>query len=443
MSKQLLKCVQSALWALMVSCLLIACNKGTFNEYSGSGSPVGKGPEGTEPAGPHDVIYIQTNNSHQGQNAIIAYRVYSDGHAVLMEQGPFLTGGSGLPSSPNAGSFNSDHEVRLSNDKRFLLTVNSGNNTISVFRVQADGSLSLVPGAPFPSGGETPVSIDQYKQYIIVLNKSNHPVQPSSSAPNYSVFTLQGDGSLTPVTGGRYDVREGISPGQVLVSRTGPFVYGANTWGFNYTPPAIRLNLFSIDNNGMLTPGPDAPPIDSLNPGALGLCQSGRQNVLYVAFPFAAQFSYYDMNTSTGELTHIGDSYARPGCSRFCSNNANDRLFTANTMENSVSMFDISNARAPQKNAELSLKQGGPVYNGYFGTYASSQCVSLATSTNDELLYVVSQHTNPDLGIGNYNYLHVLHIVDGFGLQEWDEPVQLPVPNDFRPRGLAVMRVNE
>lgn len=437
MNKQIPACAHASLCAVIICCLLIACNKGTFNEYSGSY----KSPEENPAGNISDIIYIQTNNAQIGQNAIIAYRVYEDGQPVLMQEGPFYTGGSGLPTSQNAGSFNSDQEVRLSNDKRFLLTVNSGDNTISVFAVQSDGTLKLAPGAPFPSGGETPVSIDMWQQYVIVLNKSNHPAQPSSSAPNYSVFTLAGDGSLTAVS--KIEVRDGISPGQVFVSRTGAFVYGSNTWGFDYTPPAIRLDLFSIGSNGVLKAGMDAPLIDSTLPGALGLCQSWRQNVLYVAFPFSAQFSFYDMNTNTGALTHAGNAYARPGCSRFCSNNMNDRLFTANTIDNSVSMFDITNARTPGKLGELSLKETGPAYTGYFGTYTSSQCVSLATSSNDQLLYVVSQHTNPDTtSIGNYNYLHVLHIVEGVGLQEWDSPVQLPVPKSFRPRGLAVLKMN-
>jgi 6-phosphogluconolactonase (cycloisomerase 2 family) len=436
MNKQIPVCVHATLWTVIICCLLVACNKDAFNEYSGSYKPNEESPTGNI----SDIIYIQTDNDQKGQNAIIAYRVYEDGQPVLMKEGPFYTGGAGMPTSPNEGSFNSDQEVRLTNDKRFLLTVNSGDNTISVFAVQSDGTLKLVPGAPFPSGGETPVSIDMWQQYVIVLNKSNHPVVPSSSAPNYAVFTLAGDGSLTPVN--KFELREGISPGQVFVSRTGAFVYGSNTWGFNYTPPSIRLNLFSIGSNGTLKAGEDAPPFDSNLPGALGLCQNWRQNVLYVAFPFSAQFNFYDMNTNTGALTYAGKAFARPGCSRFCSNNMNNKLFTANTIDNSVSMFDITNARAPGKLGELSLKETGPLYNGYSGNFTSSQCVSLATSSNDQLLYVVSQHANPDLGIGNYNYLHVLHIVEGVGLQEQDEPYQLPVPNNFRPRGLAVLKVN-
>ncbi|WP_205513912.1 beta-propeller fold lactonase family protein [Longitalea arenae] len=434
MYKQIPASVHAALWAII--CLLVACDKNALNEYSGSYKPGEEHIAGNI----SDIIYIQTNNYQKGQNAIIGYRVYQDGHPVLMKEGPFYTGGAGIPNSENAGSFNSDQEVRLSNDKRFLLTVNSGDNTISVFAIQSDGTLKLVPGAPFPSGGETPVSIDIWQQYVIVLNKSNHPVLPSSSAPNYSVFALRGDGSLQQVS--KFEVRDGISPGQVFVSRTGAFVYGTNAWGFDYVPPAVRMNLFSIGSDGVLKAGHDAPAFEADLPGALGLCQSWRQNVLYVAFPFSAQFSFYDMNTSTGALTHAGNAYARPGCSRFCSNNMNNQLFTANTIDNSVSMFDITNARSPRKTAELTLKQSGPSYNGYFGTYTTSQCVSLATSSNDQLLYVVSQHANLDSNLANYNYLHVLRIVEGFGLQEWDEPVQLPVPNTLRPRGLAVLKMN-
>lgn len=433
MSKQILKPVCSTLWIIISCCLLVACEK--FNEYSGTGGPR------TERNGSPDIVYIQSNNSESGQNAILAYKVYDDGQPILMTEGPFLTKGTGLPGSPNAGSFNSDHEVMISNDKRFLLTVNSGNNTISVFTIQHDGTLTLVPGAPFSSNGETPVSLTQWKQYIIVLNKSNNPVIPSSSAPNYSVFTLEGNGSLTPVS--KMEVREGISPGQVLATHNGSFIFGANTWGFNYTPPADRLNLFSIGANGVLTNGPAAPAIDPQKGGALGLCENWQQHVLYIAFPMDGRFSYYDMNTTTGALTHAGDTDAGRGCSRFCTDNGNNRLFTTNTTENSVSMFDISNAREPHKSGELALKQCGPVYNTlYYGSSTSSVCVSLAISSNNQFLYIVSQHTNPDLSIGNYNYLHVLHIVSGSGLQELAEPMQLPVPNNFMPRGLAVLPLN-
>lgn len=435
MNKVLLKCVLAALWAIIICSLLVGCSK--LNEYSGTGKVQGEQP----PIESDDILYIQTNNSSKGQNGILAYRVYGDGKAELLPGSPFNTGGEGIPTSPNAGSFSSDHEVRLSNDKRFLFSVNSGDNTISVFKIQTDGSLSMVPGSPFYSGGFTPVSIEQWQQYIIVLNKANHPGVVATMPPNYSVFTLEGNGALTYVS--KFDVREGVSPGQILVARNGNFVYGSNTWGYDYTPPAQRMNLFTIGKDGVLKTGADVPPVDATKPGALGLHQSYKQNVLYVAFPFSDKFSMYDMNTSTGALTYAGDAVARTGCSRFCSNYNNNRLFTANTFENSISMFDITEARSPLKKNDLPLKQCGPTYPGYSGTYSSSQCVSLAASKNDQFLYVVSQHTNPDTTTANYNYLHVLRFTDTAGVEEDMEPVQLPVAASYRARGLAVIPLSE
>jgi len=40
-----------------------------------------------------------------------------------------------------------DIDMALSNNSRYLFTLNSGDDTISAFRVHADGSLSPLPGA--------------------------------------------------------------------------------------------------------------------------------------------------------------------------------------------------------------------------------------------------------------------------------------------------------
>jgi hypothetical protein len=136
----------------------------------------------------------------------------------------------------------------------------------------------------------------------------------------------------------------------------------------------------------------------------------------------------------------------RPGCSRLFINNANTWLFTASTFLNQVTQVDISNPRVPRLYSFSSLKNSGPIYNATPGVpysgFTSSQSVSLATSSDDKYLYVVSDHMNPDLSIGNYNYLHVLTIGGTPSLAEPDDPIQLPVPNNIRPRGIAVLRLN-
>src|SRR5581483_6079588 len=184
---------------IVVTRLLVSCNKLPFNNQFS------------------EIIYIETNNYMKTGNAIIAYRNNGDGKLLPVLGGPFYTGGSGLANPNQAiGPNASEGEIKISNDRKFLLAVNAGDNTIAVFKIFADGTLSPVPGSPFPSGGETPVSIDQWQQYIFVLNKSDNPLQPSTQKPNYSTFMLQGDGSLTPVPGGKFEVPAGSSPAEVL-----------------------------------------------------------------------------------------------------------------------------------------------------------------------------------------------------------------------------------
>ncbi len=75
--------------------------------------------------------------------------------------GPFYTKGSGVANpTQKLGPLDSDYELRLSADGKFLMAVNSGSNTIAVFTFKSNGGLEHVPGSPFPSGGETPCSID-------------------------------------------------------------------------------------------------------------------------------------------------------------------------------------------------------------------------------------------------------------------------------------------
>jgi hypothetical protein len=87
------------------------------------------------------------------------------------------------------------------------------------------------------------------------------------------------------------------------------------------------------------------------------------------------------------------------------------------------------------------LKNSGPTFTVNGKTYTSSQASSMALSSDDKFLYVVSQHANPDFSIGNYNFLHVVKATD-FPLSEPYDPIQLPVPNTVRPCGVAVLRLN-
>jgi len=88
--------------------------------------------------------YAFTTNTPD--DSLSAYAIDFEGHLELIEEG----GRSGEP-----GTGTNPLDMDLTDDGRFLYTLNIGTNTISTFRVRSDGSLRLlgaIPGVPGANG---------------------------------------------------------------------------------------------------------------------------------------------------------------------------------------------------------------------------------------------------------------------------------------------------
>ena len=83
-----------------------------------------------------DGRFAYTTNA--GSGTVSGYRIAFDGTILLLDADG-VTGVTGAGSAPI--------DMALSNNGRYLFTLNGGNNTIGAFRVHADGSLSPLPGA--------------------------------------------------------------------------------------------------------------------------------------------------------------------------------------------------------------------------------------------------------------------------------------------------------
>jgi 6-phosphogluconolactonase (cycloisomerase 2 family) len=388
-----------------------------------------------------DVIYLETNDYHDGQNAVLAYRNASDGMLTPLNGSPFATHGAGVANPKQVlGPDDSDTQLQLSEDGQFLLAVNSGSNTIAVFRIQRDGSLVPVAGSPFPSGGQTPVSLDVKGRYVFVVNKSDDPLHPATARPNYVTFTIDNDGKLTQVPADIFETAPGSSPAQALVSKNGKFLFGADFLGFMLTPPRGTLRSFTIDGGGKLSPVGGTPYTIPGMGGALGLWEHPRADVLYAGFPLQAKVGVYKVDQSSGALSYQSNLPAGPAACWIRTTRSGHYLYVLNSGENTISMYDASNAQSPAVMGKITLKRSGPIYMAMGMPFTTSEDFSLAFSPDEKYLYVISQHTNPDLTVGNYNYFHVLLVgVDG-NLSEPVEPMQLPVDASVRPQGLAVVR---
>jgi len=83
-----------------------------------------------------DGRFAYTTNA--GSGSVSGYRIAFDGTITLLDANG-VTGKTGKGSGPI--------DMVLSNDGRYLFTLNGGNNTIGAFSVHVDGKLSRLPGA--------------------------------------------------------------------------------------------------------------------------------------------------------------------------------------------------------------------------------------------------------------------------------------------------------
>jgi 6-phosphogluconolactonase len=81
--------------------------------------------------------------------------------------------------------------IAVSKNGKFAYSTNAGSNSVSAYRVETDGSISLISGAAGATGeGPIDASVDNNGQYLYVLNGRTH---------NISAFAIQADGALISI----------------------------------------------------------------------------------------------------------------------------------------------------------------------------------------------------------------------------------------------------
>ena len=150
-------------------------------------------------------VYTETN-SPTG-NAVLGFARIADG--ALAPIGSFATGGLG-----SGGNLATQGEVVLTGDAGWLLAVNAASNDVSLFRVHADGALSLTDRAS--AHGTDPVSVTVHGDVVYVLD--------AGGAGNIAGFRLGGSGlhylagSSRPLSG------SATGPAEVAFSTDGRFL---------------------------------------------------------------------------------------------------------------------------------------------------------------------------------------------------------------------------
>jgi 6-phosphogluconolactonase (cycloisomerase 2 family) len=371
------------------------------------------------------VVYVESNDPTG--NAIFAFNRHPDGSLTPLPGSPFAAGGRGITPTFALGPFDSDQNVIVNADHTLLFAVNGGSDTIAVFRINGDGSLTPVDGSPFPSGGSNPVSVGLSGDDVLcVVNQDQDPGHPGLFLPNYTSFRVTDRGRLIPVPRSTFFVDAGASPSQALVSPDGGVLFGAEFLGG-------LLRTFRISGDGRLVLGvaqPLPPEVfagTGAPPNPLGMAVHPTKRLLYVDFVTINRVGVYHYNHE-GDLRFlrsVPDS-GKAACWALV-NKAGTRLYASNTGDSSISVFDIADdPTTPMEIQKVSLRTTG-------------SCFQFALDPTGSFLHVVTQQASPKQNV-TANGLNVLKVnADGTLTEVPSSPTLLPVPNMVRPQGVAAL----
>jgi 6-phosphogluconolactonase len=244
----------SALWLVPVAAVMLLLVPAAVSAQPTTASSLG-----STPAGAGGTVFVMSNAV--AGNSVLAYHIGSGG--ALVPAGHFATHGKGTGASlADAGS------VVLAKDHRFLLVVNAGSNTVSVFHVGSPSTatpiLSFVDKVS--SRGVAPVGIAVHGSVVYVLNAGN-----ATKAGNVAGFLLADHGLLLPLPRSIQPLSTSAStgPAQVGFNPAGTVLvvtekntnqidtYPVNAWGIAQSPTFTTSNGttpygFAFDPNGAL-----------------------------------------------------------------------------------------------------------------------------------------------------------------------------------------------
>src|SRR6266478_8782400 len=313
--------------------------------------------------------FVYTNDDINGPNTVSGFSVGSNGTLTLVPGSSFATGGTGTgvcclnrPTVGNVGNF--------------LFASNTGSNDVSVFSINAGtGTLSLVAGSPFATGG----SGDPFGIALSPTPDGKFLVAGNGGSNNLTVFTIASSGVLTPVAGSPFPALS--TPWGIKVSPDGKFLAVAER-------DSNQFEMFSIASSGSLT-SLGAFPGEGGEGEEIGVDIDCATSLLYGGGGGVGISTIVDAYSiaSNGTLTPVpGSPFIEGSLPPNRSDNnvellsPDDKtLFVTNQFENTINVFSVAS------NGSLSLVAGSPFPN--LGAFLPS---GVATSKDGSLLYVAN-----------------------------------------------------
>lgn len=228
---------------------------------------------------------VYTTSNAAGGNAVLVFDRLADGRLVPQTSVP--TGGLG-----SGGGLGNQGALVLTQNERWLIAVNAGSHTVSVFSLRRRG-LRLTDVEP--SGGVQPISVTEHRGLVYVLNAGSDSI---------TGFQLGRDGRLRPIAGSARSLSgNGTGPAQIGFSPGGDVLM--------VTEKATnKIVTFQVDRDGV--PGP-AQVQDSNGQTPFGFAFGKRDQVFvseaFGGAPDASATSSYELDRA-GMVTTISASAA-------------------------------------------------------------------------------------------------------------------------------------
>ncbi len=208
--------------------------------------------------------------TNMGDNTISAYTIQNDGTLAELANSPFQAG-----TSPSAII-----TVKLSVGE-FAYVTNMSDNTIGFYSIDSSGNLT--PLAELATGTyPSSVTVDQSGQFVYVTNESSN---------NISVYTINSDGTLAAGTA----VAAGTSPTSIITVKlsVGEFAYATNTVDGT-------VWFYSIDSSGNLNYF--GQTLAGTYPASITVDKPVGGRFAYVGNMGGNNISPYQINQTTGAL---------------------------------------------------------------------------------------------------------------------------------------------
>ncbi|MBC7934477.1 MAG: beta-propeller fold lactonase family protein [Rhizobacter sp.] len=174
-------------------------------------------------------IYTESNGSNG--NRILKFEIKNNGS--LEADGSVASGGNGT-----GAGLGSQGALVLDKNEDWLYAVNAGSNSVSSFKVNNNGSLSLQHTVA--SGGTTPVSVAVHGNLMYVLNRGSDNIQG---------FTVNNNGAMTAIAGSSKPLSSTmVDAPQISFTPDGDWVV--------VTEKATnKISTFKVKNNGSIQNG--------------------------------------------------------------------------------------------------------------------------------------------------------------------------------------------